>query len=224
MNSQDTFNIICSFLNPKELIKFRFLSSVHNNWTNIFLTRKFKKINIEEYSCPKCANWLDNKEDLSNYNEFSDYYLTDDIKESRFQLVDELINNKYLGKYRENVERSKILCDECECQEDYSDNIFHNFRYRGSREYIIFYFYSIYSWTALCLVNNDNVLWNEYKKPLSICYKEYIVSENSNEPYSKSYDAYDAYDTYDNDTYDTYDNDSNDTYDTYDNDSNDTYE
>lgn len=210
MNHQDTFNIICSFTQAKELIKFRYLSNLHNTWTNLYLNKIYNKINIEEYACPKCSNLLDNKEDISNYNEFSDYYLTDDIKTSRFDAIDQLINTKYIGKYTQKVERSNILCDKCDYEEDYSDNIFQNFRYRGSREYIIFYLYSIHSWVALCLITDDKVLWNEYKKPLSICYKEYIVSESSNEV-NRSYDYFNSYDTYDTyDMYDTYDNEEED--------------
>jgi hypothetical protein len=208
MNNQDTFNIICSFSNPKELLNFNFLSNVHNKWTNLYLTKNFKKINIEEYVCPKCSNWLDCKEDISNYNEFHDYYLTDDIKSFRFSSVKEWFDDSWLPKH---IERSKILCDDCEHNEDYSDNVFINFQYRGSREYTILYFYSIYSWTALCLTYKDKIYWNEYRKPISICYKDYIVSENSNRPDNYSYINHydDTYDTYDNE----YDNDNE--YDTY---------
>lgn len=220
MNNQDTFTIICSFLNPKELIKFRFLSNNHNKWTDKYLNKTFKKINIEEYICPKCANWLDNKEDISNYNEFSEHYLTDLIKQERFQSIKQWINNKhshydnydYYDLQQEDIERSNILCDQCEYEEDYSDNIFENFKYKGSREYNLVYFYGIYSWVALYLIkdvkdvkedkNKRKALWNEYRKPLSICYKEYTVCENSNEnPYYFNQDEEDENILYDYDRY-----------------------
>jgi uncharacterized protein YlaI len=221
MNNQDTFNIICTFLNPIQLIKFRFLSINHNKWTKLYLIKNFKNINIEYYVCPKCANWLDNKEDISNYTEFNDYFLTDEIKTLRFQSIEDLINSKYIGV---NTERSKVLCDDCECNEDYSNSVFQNFKYKGSREYNIIYFYSLHSWVALYLKNKDTVLWNEYKKPISICYKEYTVSENSNDfNYNYYNDTYDNYDNYDNEEYDTYDNYDNEEYDTYDNYDNEEY-
>jgi hypothetical protein len=198
MNNQDTFNIICSYLNPKELVKFSFLSNIHNKWTNIHLTKNFKKLNIEEYVCPICANWVEDKEDISNYNEFSDYYMTDDMKRLRFSSVEEWFGDSSYYDYQ--IERSKILCDDCEYNEDYSENIFINFRYKGSREYTILYFYSTCSWVALCLKYKDKICWNEYRKPISLTYKEYIVSENSNDPYRYNYsNSYNNEDEYDDD-------------------------
>ena len=185
MNNQDTFNIICSFSNPKDLSNFSFLSNIHNKWTNIYLIKNFKKINLEQYVCPKCANFLDYKEDISNYTDFSDYGLPEDLKLERISSIENWFNNKNLNY----VERAKVLCDDCEYDEDYSDNIFLNFKYKGSRQYTILYFYGLYSWVALCLnyiYNGINrVSWNEYRKPLSICYKEYIVSEDLNDSYRK---------------------------------------
>lgn len=220
MNNQDTFNIICSFLNPKELIKFRFLSNVHNKWTNIYLTKAFKIINIEEYVCPKCANWLDYKEDISNYNEFNECYLTDLIKHERFQSIGRWMDNKHFDKNfkQGNIERSKLLCDDCEYEEDYSDNSFENFRYKGSREYNIVYFYNIYSWVVLYLIKDNKALWNEYRKPLSICYKEYTVYENSSEYSHNYFNVFnDEYEEDYNDEYNDYEYNYNNHYNDYDN-------
>ena len=185
MNNQDTFNIICTFITPKQLSNFCFLSKIHNKWVNLYLIKNFKKINIEEYTCPKCANWLDNKEDISNYNEFNDYYLTDDIKESRFSSIEEWVDSKYGGKIMEKTERSKILCDDCEYNEDYSDNIFENFKYKGSREYTIIYFYNIYSWVALCLISRTDDSYN-YLNSYNKYDEEY--NEEYNEEYDEEYD------------------------------------
>ena len=193
MNNKDTYHIICSFLNPLELVSTRVLSKLHNMWTNIYIIKTMNTLNIEEYICPKCANWIDNegRNDISDYNEFVDYFLTDNIKIARFRSVEEWFNKKYIF----DVSRKKILCYDCELEEDYNDNIFKNFRYKGNRIYTLLYFYGIHSWCSICLIKDDKGYWNEYRKVLSVC------MDNYNEEIS-SYDIYDWNNNSDDEDYD----------------------
>lgn len=162
MNHQDTFNIIFSFLSPLEIIKLRTLSKIYNIWSNQCILAKIKKIDMEEYVCPRCGDWISD-DNLSNYTDFNDYYLTDEQKLARFGQVNEWFNNKYIF----DVDRKALLCDICESEEDYTNNFYLYFRYKGTREYTLVSYYSIYSWSALCIIKNYCGYWNDYRKVLS---------------------------------------------------------
>jgi hypothetical protein len=117
---------------------------------------------MEEYVCPRCGGWISD-DNLSNYNDFNDYYLTDELKFTRLGQINEWFNKKYIF----DVDRKSLLCDMCEIEEDYTDNFYVCFRYKGNREYTLVSYYSIYSWSALCIIKNECGYWNEYRKVLS---------------------------------------------------------
>lgn len=173
MNAKDTFQIICSFLEPIELVSFRKLSKIHNKWADDYILKKNKSINLQNQSCPKCGHWI-STEDISNYNEFYDYYLMDEWKISRFQQINEWFNKIYVF----DSERKTLLCEDCEPIEDYTNNFDINFRYKGTREYTLVSFYGLYSWSALCIVFDERKgYWNEYRKVLSCTYEDLVKSE-----------------------------------------------
>jgi hypothetical protein len=179
MNNKDTYKIICSFLTPIELVISRQLSHYHRNWTDEYILKIYKKIDIEEYACPKCGNLI-SQDDISNYTDFNDYFLLDDLKNERFQKIKEWFNNQYIF----NFSRKNLLCDSCEIEEDYSDYSLCNFRYKNKREYSIVCYFGLYSWSKLCLIDSfKNGFWNEYRKV--------IVSYTSYNTFDNMYDTYD---------------------------------
>jgi len=171
MNHRDTFNIICSFLTPLELVKVSVLSYRHKIWSHQYILKKIKKINMEEYVCPRCGDWI-SEDILSNYTDFNDYYLTDDMKFGRLEQLNEWFNNKFIF----NIDRKALLCDICENEEDYTDNFYAYFRYKGSREYTLVSYYNLHSWSALCIINSDCGYWNEYRKVLSCSFNDITQS------------------------------------------------
>ena len=213
MNIKDTFKIICSFLNPLDLVTCRKLSKHCKIWTNEFLFAKFNTINMEKYACPKCGDFID-QTDLSNYSDFNDYFLCEENKLERLTKINEWFNRNYIF----NVERKNILCDRCEIIEDYEDNLY--FRYKGSRRYILNSYFSLYSWASLCIIDRDDQkgYWNEYRKPLSctFAFEELSRSEEENITISSwniwDGEEYDEYNEYDNDNDDEDEYDSNEDY------------
>ncbi len=158
------------------------------NWTNEYILKKYNKKNIEEYTCPKCGKWLSD-EDISNYTEFNDYFLLDDMKMNRFTNVNEWFNKQYIF----NVIRKNLLCDDCEYDEDYSDYTLHNFKYKGKRSYTIVSYHGLYSWASIYLIDYTNNIgyWNEYRKVL--CNPCTYEPDDYN-IYDDEYDEYDEYD------------------------------
>ena len=109
----------------------------------------------------------------------------DDLKNSRFEQIEEWFNQNYIF----DIERKSLLCEDCDIEEDYSNYFY--FRYKGTRNYTLVSFYSLYSWCALSIVDNkDNKkgYWNEYRKILSCTYEEMIKSEGF---YENSWDSWD---------------------------------
>lgn len=190
MNNKDTYNIICSFLMPIDIVVMRTLSSYHNIWTDKYILDKYHKKNIEEYTCPKCGSWLSD-EDISNYTDFNDYFLLDDTKMSRFHTINEWFNKNYIF----NVIRKSLVCDMCEYEEDYSEYIINNFRYKGTRTYNIISYHGLYSWASIYLIDHVNNIgyWNEYRKIL--CHPLLHERDENNIHYDDYiYDVYDVYD------------------------------
>ena len=210
MNTKDTFKIICSFIGPLELNIFRKLSKHCNIWTDEFIYSRFKKINIEEYICPKCGDFID-QSDISNYNDFNDYFLSDENKILRLQKIDKWFNSRYIF----DVERKNILCDSCEIIEDYDDNFYLNFRYKGVRQYNLFLSqYDLHNWAALCIIYNDERgyvkgYWNEYRKPLSCTIEEFSQDtwntwDNEDNEDNEDNDEYEYYNEYEDYNYNNY--------------------
>ena len=188
MNAKDTFQIICSFLQPIELVRVRKLSKIHNEWTNNYTLKKHNTINLQDKTCPKCGHWITSC-DISNYNDFYDYFLMDEWKRFRFSQINEWFNSNYVF----DVKRQTLLCEDCEPIEDYSSNFYTFFRYKGTREYTLVSFYGLYSWSALCIVNETRDdrkgYWNEYRKVLSCTFENIVKSEG----------YYGSWDNWDND-------------------------
>jgi hypothetical protein len=175
---------------PIDIVVVKTLSSYHNEWTNKYILSKCKKKNIEEYTCPKCGNWL-NDEDISNYTDFNDYFLLEDMKRDRFSIVNEWFNKNYIF----DVIRKSLLCDICEYEEDYSDYTLYNFKYKGKRSYTIVSYHGLYSWSSIYLIDykNNSGYWNEYRKVL--------VNDNNNNYYNHIHHIHidTEYDVYDGD-------------------------
>ena len=161
MNHQSTFNIVCSFLGPVELVKTRRLDHLRKKWIDVYLkTLKLDTLNIEEKVCPICGGWI-SEDDISSYTGFYDlmYY-------------EESTRIGYLETTFEgcSYKRTSLLCDMCEYNEDYNDyneweieNL--QFRYRGSRVYSLFIVNDyILPWTFIYRKIDKKILWNQYQK------------------------------------------------------------
>jgi hypothetical protein len=205
MDTKDTFKIICSFLNPLELVVCRKLSRYTNIWTSEYIYSKFKTLNIEDYVCPNCGDFI-NTDDISNYTDFNDYFLMEEYKRQRFDKINEWFDNKYIFK----VERKNMLCDRCEVIEDYNDNFYLYFRYKGSRKYSLVSYYSLNSWSALCVYNTDKNkgYWNEYRKVLSCIFEEFH-RENGEDLPLENWNTWDNDNNEEEDNYDNYDGEYN---------------
>lgn len=166
MNHQNTFNIICSFLIPLELTKIRYLDSVRKKWIDHYLSLINIK-SLQEKACPKCARWIDIS-DISNYTGFFDSFYDDEI---RIQLI------KNFFRYY-SVNRTSLLCDICEYEEDYNDYNEYQmnnmpFLYKGDRRYMITIMHDTpLNWVIIHRFNksNDTIEWNQYQKVVETDY------------------------------------------------------
>jgi hypothetical protein len=186
---EDTFSVICSFLNPLELIKARYISHHHNLWTKRFLLQHYGTTDIYNYLCPMCGNLFDTYDDnlitrkqlyghvqthpesLEEYVGFETSY-TENENIIRYQTIDNLF------KYKE-YERKKILCENCYQEGFETDHCFNSsyalevnrhkrlrktFRYKGDREYFLYIVPSRYiSWAILFYEQDRKVYWNEMR-------------------------------------------------------------
>jgi hypothetical protein len=148
MNTDETFLIICSFLQPLEICRMRYLSSHHNKICDNWLTkRKFgSEINLQNDACPQCGKWLF-EEDIEADPTFYDllYGNIQEIEESRTDYV----NDK---------ERRHLLCEECVNDEKEFDDL--RFRYKGSRKYqLTIIHHPTHPWAFLTSSN----FWNEFR-------------------------------------------------------------
>jgi hypothetical protein len=145
------------------------MCSYYHIWVDEYIIKKHNTINLEHLSCPKCGNYISN-ENLKNYNDFYDYFLTDDQKRLRINQVNQWFNQNYIY----NIERKSLLCYNCELEEDYTEDIF--FRYKGYREYNLISYFGLYNWTVLYIINNSkDGYWNEYRKVIN---NQYDIWDN----------------------------------------------
>lgn len=131
MNTKDTFSIILSFLQPKELSKSLLLSHLHRQWTLDWLSlRGYNGYNnIEENVCPICCHWKSNQ-NIKEYDEFFDRppYIGHFIRK--------YIETRILPQPNE---RTSLFCIDCEYEEYYVDHIDDfKFPFRGNRVYYLY--------------------------------------------------------------------------------------
>jgi hypothetical protein len=130
MNSKDTFQVICGFLQPRELNSCRYLSKEHNKWCDQYITYlcNIRNIPFLEQICPKCSNWIDFR-DITNLTHFITNFsqgpLQSIIEKKRIEKVKTFLGN--------DCERSFLFCEDCEYKDIY--DIDHNLPYKGSRVY-----------------------------------------------------------------------------------------
>jgi len=146
MNTDETFLIICSFLQPLEICRMRYLSSHHNKICDKWLSKRKFGLNLQNEACPQCGKWLF-EEDITSDTTFYDvlYGNIEEIEESRIDYVD--------GK-----ERRHLLCEECLYDEKEFEDL--RFRYKGSRKYqLTIVHHPTYPWAFLTSSN----FWNEFR-------------------------------------------------------------
>ena len=186
--------IICSFLNPHELLKMRKLSRFHNNCAKKFIVRTYGKNDITDFVCPVCSYWIpqENKS-IDNYTGFRGLYYDIDREERRRY---RFINSKLQDK---GYERMKLLCENCE-NEDIEINFIGNkefyievntsplfkkyFKHRGDRDYVIIVKKNlIHSWAFLYLRIPEieiGYLWNEFNVIVPLHELEFIYNYDQN--------------------------------------------
>lgn len=150
MNTSETFLLVCSFLQPLEICRMRYLSSYHHKTCDRWLTHTRKKINLQDETCPKCGKWVSD-EDITNDPTFYEllYGNIEEIEEDRIEFIQNTLRS-------ETIERTMLLCDECTYIEEEPSNLF--FRYKGNRRYVLTIIqHPISPWSFLATSN----LWNE---------------------------------------------------------------
>lgn len=148
---KDSFQIICSFLSPRDLTCLRYLSRVLNVWTSEYVMSKYNRLQLENLACPMCGGWL-STQDLSTWNGFFEVFNeTDAIERLQF------IQNSLFPTA--TLIRQTMLCEECEYDEQ--ESIPSRLRFAGSRrfeflvnpDFVLIYRYS----------NHSTIAWNQFR-------------------------------------------------------------
>lgn len=145
MEYKDLFKIITSFLTPLELSKSLRLSRDHNKWTQEFILFNFKTLDLTEFMCPKCGDFIGTYTDLDMYTGFKNvYHDIDNEERRRYRYVDQIVRTDY--------KRKRLMCELCTDEEDevYFTNYLHYrmevsdspffsnlFRFKGTRKYTV---------------------------------------------------------------------------------------
>jgi hypothetical protein len=172
MEHEYSSKIICSFLSPLELLRFRRLSKFHNKCSTEYLIQYYDTTLLQELSCPICGDWIDN-EFLNDYNGFYNIF-TQSVTETVYNGIINHFNN-----YGLDVERKSMLCFNCEMNEtelpvrgsgdselyiDSSRYFSRIFSRRGDRKYrLILHRDPVYQWAILYYIRNNEIVWNEFR-------------------------------------------------------------
>ncbi len=157
MNHNDTFQTICTFLEPLELNRCRYLSKTHHKWTSQYLSKICLVHTFQDMICPLCAKWIDLR-DISELTHFWDIYENPRLEKRRINMVKTILGD--------DIRRSFLFCEDCESEEMYDLNT-DEFRFKGSRSYCIYKIRNIHNnqpdYWSLIYTTDHQILWNEYR-------------------------------------------------------------
>ena len=163
----DVIPNISSFLLPRDILRFRILSSFHYKIISNFLLKLKNTTDIYEHICPMCGNdWISKENNLDEYIDIDSY--------THFGTFHE--RNRYiplLYPTKETV-REHILCDNCENIE-VENPVIYNFKliydfgnFLNSYKLNIDYF-NTFPWVCIIKETEKKVIWNQFN-----CYTELI--------------------------------------------------
>jgi len=147
------FNI-SSFLLPRDLCRFRYLSSYYKSCISNFLLKNYKTIELLDIICPKCGNdWINTENDLHGFN---------DIDEDDYFDIIERKNNLSQMNLNETSQKH-LLCYDCENQwaDTLSISSFKLARMCNYQVYTDFYNTRM-PWACLVKIKNGERIWNQY--------------------------------------------------------------
>lgn len=145
---------IVSYLLPRDIVRFRYLSKDYYNIITFYLLKTFKKINIYELICPLCANdWI------STYRIYPNDFLDIDEHYDYFEIIE---RNKHLSKtfYSKNAIRGHLLCSDCEDILHEDIDITH---FKINKEIQVYVdIFSNSTWAYLVQHTSNGIIWNQY--------------------------------------------------------------
>ena len=183
--ADDIFPIICSFLQPLELCRARYLSKRYHKLCDKWLTKTFHSIHLQDHGCPNCGKLLytdtTQKWEIENDPTFYDllYGNIFEIEQSRLECVIDVLNN---NGNDQNITRSRLLCEECDEDEIELSKV--RLRCKGNREYHVHLVQcsnSVYSWAFLSLTQNSQTYWNQLRAFIASSYGGYDDDEEYDE-------------------------------------------
>lgn len=145
---------IVSYLLPRDVMRFRYLSKQYFHIITSFLLRTFKKTNLFELICPLCANdWV------STFKIYPNDFLDIDEDYNYFDIIE---RNKHLSKtfYNRNATRGHLLCNDCEDVLHEDTDISHFKMDKGIQIYIDIFAQS--NWAYLVQHTSKGIIWNQY--------------------------------------------------------------
>ena len=147
--------IICDFLYPRDLIRFRYLSREYEHIVTYYLDSRYNTTKLYDLICPLCANdWISTFEIQDDYMDI-DMYLHEAEVLDRNQFIKNFFPTK-------QTIRSRLLCDDCENFKESFPSV-DTFKLYGSPYlYQLYHIGNInYPWVFLTKQKDGIVLWNE---------------------------------------------------------------
>jgi hypothetical protein len=145
---------ISSYLLPRDVIRFRYLSRQYYDIITAYLLRRFKHINLFELICPLCANdWV------STFKIYPNDFLDIDEEYNYFEIHE---RNAYLSNVfdRKDATRGHLLCNECE-DVLHEDATIRHFKINKNIQVYLDLF-STSNWAYLVRETKKGVTWNQY--------------------------------------------------------------
>jgi hypothetical protein len=132
---KDIFKFVCTFLQPKEIARFRRLSHYHNIWVKEFFIQHYNTVHINKYLCPMCGNQFDTFNDTildrrtkyghaATMPEILDDDYTFKTTYTEFEEIQryEIIRNYFryeisFNTRNSSIQRSALLCEQCSLED-----------------------------------------------------------------------------------------------------------
>jgi hypothetical protein len=146
--------IVSHFLYPRDLLRFRYVSSYYEKIITTLFLKKYKNTKLYDLICPLCANdWISSFPVFDEYMDIDSYLHEAEVYDRNY-----LVKNTFPNK---NTIRANLLCDDCGNYKEEFPPI-EKFKLYGSQyNYRLFILTNTaYPWSFLIKISN-NILWNE---------------------------------------------------------------
>jgi hypothetical protein len=145
---------IASYLLPRDVMRFRYLSRQYCDMITVYLLRTFKQKNLYELICPLCSNdWV------STFKIYPNDFLDIDEEYDYFEIIE---RNDHISKVfgSKKVKRDHLLCNECE-DILHKDATIRHFKINKNIQVYIDLF-SNSKWVYLVRETSKGIIWNQY--------------------------------------------------------------